>query len=371
MATLTEALLLDPSCKEARVRMARLAADRLKIALFYGRRSGDYAEARRWMGEAARHNTGGIVDEALAVAGHELEWKRQILIQVSPAGVEARCIEEDPLAGTRGEEGPVPDYLPPGRYILVLRCEGYVPTQVPLHVAPVDPGTIIGPLIVRFAMVPAIPSLEGMVFVPEGKFLFGGPGGLRGGYTREELAQSFFIDRTEVTNAQYAAFLEDLKKTGDAAAAARTPATFADPRLSRSELPVVGISWEDAKAYAAWAGKRLPTQREWEKAARGVDGRLYPWGDRFDETRCVHHLNPALSVLSPAGSVPEGASPFGCLDMAGNAAEWTADDFYGYPIVRGGSHTDPFDILRTNAQDCVYPTSRAPTLGFRCACDLK
>jgi formylglycine-generating enzyme required for sulfatase activity len=102
-----------------------------------------------------------------------------------------------------------------------------------------------------------------------------------------------------------------------------------------------------------------------------VDGRFYPWGNRFDEKRCVHRDNPDHPRISPVGSVPSNASPYGCLDMAGNVAEWTGELFYGYVVIRGGAYHDTFDILRTNARDCTFPTSRHPDLGFRCAKDLE
>ncbi|MCU0723680.1 MAG: protein kinase, partial [Planctomycetes bacterium] len=156
---LTEALLLDPACREARLKVGRLAAERLKVALYDGRRRRAYAEARRWMAEAARHNLDGAFDAALASAAHEIAWKRQVILRVSPAGTEAGLIAEDLESGERAPETPLGAtevFLSPGSYVLAFRCEGYAPTWFPLRVMPYEPGTVAGPLTVSFALVPAI-----------------------------------------------------------------------------------------------------------------------------------------------------------------------------------------------------------------------
>ncbi len=332
----------------------------------------DEDEALRWLAEAGQYSVKRRLDEILARTGRALTWKRMVKVEVYPQDAEATYLKWD-LEGGR----PMPEkrqggrefYLEPGSYVLVFRREGYMVTRLPLRIDPYDPDRIVTPLELTIEMLRSMPSLEGMVFVPGGPFVYGGPKGLRGEGTRTEETGPFFIDRTEVTNARYAAFLEALRKAGDPDVDKRVPASFDDAERNGPNLPVVGVDWEDARAYAAWAGKRLPTEKEWEKAARGVDGRLYPWGMRFDEKKCIHVDNPdpARRFLAPVGSVPQGASPFGCLDMAGNAAEWTRGDFWGYKVIRGGAYNDPFDILRSNARDATFPTSRHPELGFRCA----
>ena len=189
---------------------------------------------------------------------------------------------------------------------------------------------------------PAVPEPPpGMVYVPGGDFLMGSD-------DAEELSRPahfvsvrpFFIDRTEVTNAAYQKFVEATNYD--------PPSTWKDGALApgEEELPVTGITWYDAAAYAAWAGKRLPTEAEWEFAARGSEGRKYPWGNDWDSS--LANVDNTVKALHRVG---EGApSPRGIFDMAGNAWEWTASDARAYPgskefprsrlklkIIRGGN----------------------------------
>ncbi len=171
----------------------------------------------------------------------------------------------------------------------------------------------------------------------------------------------FFITRTPVTNAQYRAFVEatgrpapdvDAKTWRSYGLIHPWPRTRRHawkndmPPPGRADHPAVLVSFEDAKAYAAWLSKvtafrwRLPTEREWEKAARGDDGRRFPWGDRFDASRLNSHDNGSFDTV-PVGSFPNGASPFGMLDAAGQVFEWTATAAgSGRSIVKGGSWDD-------------------------------
>ena len=140
--------------------------------------------------------------------------------------------------------------------------------------------------------------------------------------SRLVFVEAFYIDRYEVTNKQYAKFLSE---TGH-----RKPKFWGDPRLNAPEQPVVGVNWEDAESYTAWAGKRLPTASEWEKAARGTDSRLYPWGNDYDTARGNFNDGGAMDgstdgyamTAAPVGSFIDGISPYGLHDMAGNVWEW-------------------------------------------------
>ncbi|MEZ5356464.1 MAG: SUMF1/EgtB/PvdO family nonheme iron enzyme [Bryobacteraceae bacterium] len=187
---------------------------------------------------------------------------------------------------------------------------------------------------------------------------------------------AFRLDRQEVTIAQYAKFVA----TGH-----RAPYNWVHgkPPADRANYAVAGVDWNDAQAYCAWAGKRLPTEAEWERAARGTaEGAKNPWGDR-EPTR-----KDACYDTSFAGPCESGAFPpneFGLLDMAGGVWEWTADwyarDYYSkapsrnpkgpaegqYRVIRGGSWADVAKYLTSAYRGWARPLERSPNIGFRCA----
>jgi formylglycine-generating enzyme required for sulfatase activity/Holliday junction resolvase-like predicted endonuclease len=181
---------------------------------------------------------------------------------------------------------------------------------------------------------PGVEVPEGMVWVPPGPFIMGGELGLPLQVAR--IAQGFFIARTPVTNSQYARFVA---KTGHAPPRHWEGKT---PPKQIARHPVTYVSWDDATAYAKRAGGRLPTEQEWEKAARGTDGREYPWGE-WAEDYC-NSMEAGTSGTTPVGQYsPQGDSPYGCADMAGNVWEWTASEYKpgsGERVVRGGSWDD-------------------------------
>ncbi len=180
-----------------------------------------------------------------------------------------------------------------------------------------------------------------MVFVPAGDFLMGSD--LWDVDEQPEhyaYLDAFWIDAFEVTNAQY----HDFWIASGGFRSAHTPLSYGgrngignwpNRALAQPDQPIVGVSWYDAKAYAAWAGLRLPTEAEWEKAARGMDGRFYPWGDGFHDAvkGSRTHANTWIAddgydeTLAPVGSFPSGVSPFGAHDMAGNVWEWVEDAY--------------------------------------------
>jgi formylglycine-generating enzyme required for sulfatase activity/predicted Ser/Thr protein kinase len=219
----------------------------------------------------------------------------------------------------------------------------------------------------------------GMVYVPAGEFTMGSDdGGSDEQPVHTVYLDAFYIDRTEVTNAQYRACVE----AGVCDALRYT--TYYDS-ADYAQHPVVYVSWSDAEAYCRWAGKRLPTEAEWEKAARGTDGRTYPWGEGID---CDHaQYDECDGETVPVGSKPKGASPYGALDMAGNVWEWMADwydsgyysqslarnppgpDSGEYRVLRGGSWYYSQRHADCTSRDSNYPRRRNFNVGFRCARD--
>jgi eukaryotic-like serine/threonine-protein kinase len=231
-----------------------------------------------------------------------------------------------------------------------------------------------------------VPVPEGMVLAPAGTFVRGrddGPADERPAH--EVTISAFVIDEYEVTNARYQACVADEACTAPAVTGSFNRFSyFENPDFS--EHPVIAVSWEQAQTFCAWdGGKRLPTEAEWEYAATGGDGRLYPWGHEFDES-----LVPAREPDTVAvGSFPGGVSPFGAYDMAGNVLEWVADyyDAQAYTqaeaVDPAGPQTGNQRVLRGgsfgNRDAAVYTTTRryrmAPAatevdVGFRCALSL-
>jgi len=191
---------------------------------------------------------------------------------------------------------------------------------------------------------------EGVVYVPAGQFIYGKENEII------NLKKGFFIDVTPVTNAQYKKF--------------KPSHTY---ERGKENHPVVHVTWADAIRYAKWAGKRLPTEEEWEKAARGIDGREYPWGNKFDSKKC-NTFESGIYGTTPVDRYPEGKSPYGCYDMAGNVWEWTDSSWYvKYKlnrVLRGGS----WNSTRHHAccPNHSFPLTDSYWLytGFRCAKDI-
>lgn len=213
-----------------------------------------------------------------------------------------------------------------------------------------------------------------MVFVPAGTFPMGvsKPQPDDEGPQHDVYLEAFWIDRYEVTNAQYRRCV-----VADACPEPKDLRYYQDPAYA--DHPVVYVTWYDARDYCHWAGKRLPTEAEWEKAARGSDGRLYPWGDKL--RRDWLNADNRVGETSPVGSYPAGASPYGAYDMAGNVWEWVSDwygpypgstvqsDLFGekYKVVRGGSWNHPAQDARVDHRDITHPKRAVAVVGIRCA----
>jgi formylglycine-generating enzyme required for sulfatase activity len=186
--------------------------------------------------------------------------------------------------------------------------------------------------------------------------------------------QAYKIDVTEVTVGQYQSYM---LQTGVPA-----PKFMDNDRFNDGNQPVVGVTWQEAADYCATMSKRLPTEAEWEKAARGTDNRFYPWGNEPDETKAnIRGKKDGYRYSAPVGLDPYGTSPYGIRDMAGNAWEWTADwyqphpgnthpnDFYGeqFRVIKGGSWFSNMDLARIAVRGKNLPDRRYNYLGFRCA----
>lgn len=212
----------------------------------------------------------------------------------------------------------------------------------------------------------------GMIFIPGGRFTMGRDDGdefERPAFT--STVKPFFIDRTEVTNEDYLKFIE--------ATGYRAPSNWQNGRFpdGQGKLPVINVSWDDASEYAKWAGKRLPKEDEWEYAARGEDGRKYPWGSGWSVGKA--NASNIGGAIREVGSFPEGASPFGVLDMSGNVWEWIDSDLRSYAnrnqrlaegkVIRGGAFDVPAERATTTYRGVVPPDKYYDKTGFRCARD--
>lgn len=207
-----------------------------------------------------------------------------------------------------------------------------------------------------------------MKYIPPGECIIGhneGPEDARPAYSMQ--LDAFFIDCCEVTNYQYKLF---------------DPSHEYPPGMEL--LPVVSVSWEEAQAYATWIGKRLPTEAEWEKAARGSEGNIFPWGNEFDATKC-NTMESGNNSLTPVKHHPDGVSAFGVYDMVGNVLEWTADRYEAYPwsryehadcaegfiVLRGGSWIHSEGKASCFTRLYAPAENRSNFIGFRCVKDIK
>lgn len=242
---------------------------------------------------------------------------------------------------------------------------------------------------------------DDMILIPSGIFLMGSTEQEvldtwrqnDGGWKKEDYVSAypqrkivlddFYIDKKEVSNGDYKMFVEATKRAA--------PSLWDDRTLSSQNLPVVGVDWNDADAYCRWTAKRLPTEAEWEKTARGTDGRNWPWGNVWDPTKDNHGKGTGYGFdesdgwkyTAPVGT-ELGVSPYGVLNMAGNVYEWTADDFNAYPendkyiqedfekgfkTLRGGAYDDGISEQRASTRCGFRKDYKDVDVGFRCARD--
>ncbi len=217
-----------------------------------------------------------------------------------------------------------------------------------------------------------------MVLIPKGRFLYGDK------KEEKEIDYDYYIDVFPVTNGQFREFVDAGGYTDKEILdtywskegrewrqnnSITSPIYWDEPKWNQSDHPVVGVSYYEAEAYAKWAGKRLPTEQEWEKAARGTDGREYPWGDEFDKEKC-NTSESGIRGTTRVDRYPNGVSPYGCYDMAGNVWEWT-DSWYDegrdLKVLRGGSWVSFQGYARCAARSRSGPDDGYSNIGFRCA----
>ena len=233
-----------------------------------------------------------------------------------------------------------------------------------------------------------------LIFIPAGDFLMGSPNTDLQAFGNEKpqhsvSVDSFWIDQTEVTNAQYQGCIA----TGACANpsgfdSATRPDYFNDPQYDH--YPVIWVNWQQANTYCTWAGRRLPTEAEWEKAARGEDGRSYPWGNQPPDNTLLNYNSAAKDTIA-VGSFPNGASPYGVLDLAGNVVEWVAGFYYdsyftvisntvtptpsflgGVRVLRSSAWDDAVESIRAASRRfSTAETSAFNDVGFRCAVEAR
>ena len=239
-----------------------------------------------------------------------------------------------------------------------------------------------------------------VIKIPAGTFTMGSNDGDDEKPVHLVYLDEYYIDKHEVTNRQYKQFCD---ATGRSNPSDPDFLGMTNYFTNFPDYPVVNVSWDDATAYCRWAGKRLPTEAEWEKAARGTDSRKYPWGNsapgssrngnfadesakrRYADWTIINGYDDGYVNTAPVGTFPSGASPYGCLDMAGNVWEWSSDwysnDYYGQSasnnpsgpssgsarVFRGGSWGGNARYMRCAGRYRHEPSARYDGLGFRCA----
>ncbi len=372
----------DPSSRETRSLLGDLYHDLLVKAELRG----DPVEIA-WLRRKVDFYTAGGLDLALRCTG-----SLDVLVEPDDADVTVSRVAESSRRLTETSAWQLDDTtaemdaLPSGRYVLMARRLGRASARIPLLVGRGRTSAV------QVALPPEEAVPEGFLWVPAGPFLAG-----RRPALREETVGDFAIQRLPVLLREYAQWLEELWRVDREAADQHVPRTpDHGPMLVRVEsgwgvpgrdggparsvadlpdLPVVGVSRHDARAYAEWLSTvrgcdlRLPTEREWEKAARGTDGRAYPWGDRFDAGFCSMGLSSAGPAhLRVVGAFPCDESPYGVRDLAGGVRDWCLTDAetstHAAPC-RGGAWYSPADDCTVFARWLATAATRDAGIGFR------
>ena len=340
--------------------------------------------------------------------------------------ISAACNGVDAKPSPPPKESPVATKIPPPTITLSstetpLPTETIAPTETLSPTERPSPTVVSSPTEIPFVVSGSTLRrlLDGMVmvYVPEGEFIMGNDAGPTSEQPQHTVyLDGYWIDKTEVTNAMFALFVE---ATGYQTNAETQGAAWVFEGTGWSEIPgadwqhpqgpathltglenhpVVNISWYDATAYCKWAGGRLSSEAEWEKAARGTDGRTYPWGEQepagnlldFGDVNLYpdsadKNVNDGYKFTAPVGSYPAGASPYGALDMAGNVWEWVNDwyreTYYRNAptsnppgpingdgrVLRGGSWNHDGQDIRASMRIWVNPSDAIDNFGLRCS----
>ena len=205
------------------------------------------------------------------------------------------------------------------------------------------------------AFIADLEVVDGMTLIPAGTFLYGDE-------MNEVFLDTYYIDQRPVTNAEYMRFV---RETGY-----RSPRYANESRLNQDNQPICGVGYSDALQYAKWAGKDLPTEQQWEKAARGTDGRPFPWGNEPPgSSDACFGLDARSGAPVAVGQALRNISPFGVQDVCGNVWEWTKSPYAKdseFKVVRGGSYNDPAQMLALDYRLEAHPKDKCEAIGFRC-----
>ena len=254
---------------------------------------------------------------------------------------------------------------------------GETPGPPPVVLAPT--ATFQPPTATPIPPIPPPAAEADMIAIPAGEFTMGSDHEVERP-PHSVFVGAFEIDKLEAANEQFERFVRETGYVTDAEKAGETSWRYY--AKDKPQHPVVKVTWNDANAFCQWAGKRLPSEAEWEKAARGADARSYPWGNQWDAAR-ANAKEAGNRGTTAVGSFPAGASPYGVLDMAGNVSEWTSDWFQPYPgypggdseaqyfgekyrVIRGGGWFSDQNLVRTTERSASSMTLANDDVGFRC-----
>jgi len=357
---LGQALELDPEAAVARGKLA----DLYWILFSRAEERGDEERMQRYLPLLALHDDGRYADLAEGTGTLQVETDpagarvllRKLHERGDEPGVDLGCSPVDPID------------VAPGCYLLEIKLKGHAPTWRPIQI---HRGADVR-LQVRMFKTREIGA--DFCYVPAGRFVMGGDDDAPGcGPARSTFVDNVAIARYPVTVGEYMVFLDDLSSQDPGLALSFTPLPSpGDVRSNDPRLPVTGISYKAARTYCRWLSARtgiphrLPTEVEWEKAARGADRRAFPWGDRFDPTFChMRRSRPGPPRKVPVGSVRSDVSVFGVRDMAGGVSEWTRSRFGGkndrLKVVRGGAFDSGSEACRCAAR---HATTREAQVGI-------